>query len=231
MNYYAHAVPFLDDPYFVAGTAIPDWLAVADRRVRVRSKHALLLVDDADPATAAVARGMCQHFSDDAGFHQTRAFAELSLELTVLVRDALAGEGTSFRPAFLGHLLIEVLLDASLIVEDPSRLERYYRLLNCVDGLRVQEAVNRMAPRPIENLAYMIQRFCEERILWDYLEDDRLLLRLNQIMNRVRLSPLPEQLCSVFSEIRRRVEQAKPALLANVPAGDTGIRRAEPLSP
>ena len=32
MNYFAHALPFLDRPYFVAGTAVPDWLTVADRR-------------------------------------------------------------------------------------------------------------------------------------------------------------------------------------------------------
>lgn len=229
MNYFAHAVPFLDDSYFVAGAAIPDWMAVADRKIRVRSKHALLLVDDADPVAAAVARGLCQHFRDDAGFHETRAFAELSLELTALIRDALSDEGT-FRPAFLGHLLIEVVLDASLILEDVSRLESYYRLLDSLDPLRVQEVINRMAPRPTANLAWMIQRFREERILWDYLEDPRLLRRLNQVMGRVRLSPLPEQFTAVFPEIRRRVEETKPALLANVPAGKITARKTSRLS-
>ena len=43
MNYFAHALPFLDDdPYFVAGTGVPDWLSVADRDVRVRLKHSHL---------------------------------------------------------------------------------------------------------------------------------------------------------------------------------------------
>ena len=32
MNYFAHALPFFDRPYFVAGTAAPDWLAAADRQ-------------------------------------------------------------------------------------------------------------------------------------------------------------------------------------------------------
>ena len=28
MNYFAHAIRFLDDPYFLSGTALPDWLSV-----------------------------------------------------------------------------------------------------------------------------------------------------------------------------------------------------------
>ena len=72
---------------------------------------------------AAVAGGILQHLRDDARFHATRAFAETSLELTVRVRDALGGE-TGLRPAFLGHLLVELLLDAALIADDPGRLDR-----------------------------------------------------------------------------------------------------------
>jgi hypothetical protein len=80
MNYFAHARPFLDQPYFMAGTGVPDWLTVVDRRVRLRAKHA------------------------EAGL----------------------------RLAFFGHLLIG--------------------------------------------------HFCRERILWNYLEDDKLMVRLNQVM-------------------------------------------------
>ena len=40
MNYFAHGYAFLDDPYFLAGTAVPDWLSVIDRRMRARSKLA-----------------------------------------------------------------------------------------------------------------------------------------------------------------------------------------------
>ena len=56
MNYFAHGYRFLDNPYFVAGTAVPDWLNVVNRKARVRSKHALPFIDDDDPRLAAVAR-------------------------------------------------------------------------------------------------------------------------------------------------------------------------------
>ncbi|NLX96079.1 MAG: hypothetical protein GXY83_07875 [Rhodopirellula sp.] len=217
MNYFAHALPFLDNPYFVAGTGVPDWMAVVDRKVRVRSKHAADAAGDADPVVAAVAGGMLQHFRDDARFHETRAFAELSLELTVLARDALAGE-QDFRPSFLGHLLVEILLDAGLVAENPYLLEEYYRVLDSVDPARVEAAVNRMAPRPTERLAWMIDRFREERILWDYFDELRLMLRLNQVMRRIGFGQLPEAFSAVLPEARQRVEQRKIELLDGIPA-------------
>ena len=79
MNYLAHALPFLEDPYFVAGTGVPDWLAVCDRRSRVRAGRAEALTEDADPIAAAVARGIVQHLRDDARFHETRAFVDALL--------------------------------------------------------------------------------------------------------------------------------------------------------
>ena len=82
MNYFAHARPFLDDPYFAAGTAVPDWLAVVDRSTRVRAKDTLPFLEAEDPITAAVARGLLQHLRDDRHFHRTRAFVETSLELS-----------------------------------------------------------------------------------------------------------------------------------------------------
>lgn len=228
MNYFAHALPFLDRPYFLAGTAVPDWLTVADRKVRLRTKHAEPFRADSDIYVADVAEGILQHLRDDALFHATQAFAETSLELTVLVRDALGGE-TAMRPAFLGHLLVELLLDATLVADDPGRLTEYCRVLNDVDAQRVETAVNRMAPRPTERLAIFIGLFCRERILWDYLEDGKLMVRLNQIMRRVRLEPLPNHFAAILPTARDLVTKRRSLLLEGIPqlwnrdlvAGDT----------
>ena len=58
MNYLAHGWRFSDQPYFLAGTAVPDWLSVIDRKMRARGKTAALFVDDADEKLAALARGI-----------------------------------------------------------------------------------------------------------------------------------------------------------------------------
>ena len=216
MNYFAHAYRFLDDPYFAASTGVPDWLAVADRKVRVRRKHAEPLAEDPDPVTASVARGVIQHLRDDARFHNTRAFTELSSELTTGFREALE-ERSGLRPNLLGHLLVELLLDASLIADDPARLEAYYRVIESVDGERIEAAVNRMAPRPTTRLAPMISLFCRERILSDYAEDGKLLLRLNQVMHRVGFARLPDHFPEALPEARRRVDARKRELLDGIP--------------
>ena len=219
MNYFAHAFAFLDrpdvDPCFVAGTAVPDWLTVANRQVRVRARHVQPLADEGG-AAAALARGMVQHWADDARFHATRAFAEVSLGLAVLARETL-GDDEGFRTGFLGHLLTELLLDASLIAESPGRLERYYEVLAAVDADWTQATINRVAPRPVERLSAMISGFRSQRILWDYLEDAKLLLRLNQVMRRLGLGELPERFAAVLPAARERVEGRKGELLAGIP--------------
>ena len=106
---------FLDRPRFLVGTAVPDWMMVADRPLRLRAQHAEACLDHSDPRTAEVAAGVLQHFRDDARFHGTKTFAKtLTGTDCQLVRDALGGE-TGLRPAFLGYPLAELLLDAALI--------------------------------------------------------------------------------------------------------------------
>ncbi len=218
MNYFAHALPFLDNPYFAAGTAVPDWLTVADRPLRLRRRHVEPYLADTDPYLASFAGGIHQHFLDDARFHKTRAFAELSLDLAVVVRDRL-GDAQGFRPSFLGHLLVEVLLDAALVAEDPGQLARYYAVLDAIDPAFVQLLVSRLAPRPTGRLAWFVAAFRREPFLWDYLEDARLGVRLNQIMRRVGLPPLPEGFCDLLPPMRRAVVLRLDALLDGIPTG------------
>jgi hypothetical protein len=216
MNYFAHGRHFIDDPYFLAGTAVPDWLNVVDRRVRVRPQQAEPFVTADDPCLARVAAGIMQHCGDDAWFHATRAFAELSLSLCAMLRDRLpADEG--FRPHFLGHILVEMLLDAALIADEPARLEDYYAAFDRLDGQEVERAVNRMSPRPTYRLGKLIPLFSRERFLFDYADDGKLLFRLNQVMGRVRLPLLPADLAPWFGTARPMVAERKNELLA-VPA-------------
>ncbi len=221
MNYLAHAMPFLDRPYFAAGTGVPDWLTVVDRRVRLREKHLLPFLDDPDPCVVAVAGGALQHIRDDKRFHGSRAFAELSPRMTVIVRDSLGAE-SGMRPGFLGHVLVEVLLDASLTAEDPTRLEDYYRVLNSIDPERIQQVVGRMAGRTTDRLAVLISEFHRRRILSDYAEDARLWVRLNQVMRRVGLEPLPESFRDVLPEARRLVDARMDELLDGIPSPTPG---------
>jgi hypothetical protein len=212
LNYFAHGRLFTGDPYFLAGTAVPDWLNVVDRRLRVRSKQARLFLDSPDETVARVAAGIVQHHEDDAWFHGTRAFAELSLELTRRMRAALPADD-GFRPHFLGHILVEILLDAELIADNARQIEAYYAAMDGLDGEAVAAAVATIAPRPAENLGTFIGLFSRERFLFDYADDGKLLFRLNQVMRRVGLPVLPPSLTQTLAELRPLVRNRAAELL------------------
>ena len=213
MNYLAHAWQFLDDPYFAAGTALPDWLGAVDRRVRLRSRHVEPHLADADPRVAALARGVVRHHADDAWFHSSDTFVELEWRLTALARDALPADA-GFRPRFLGHVLVELLLDAALAADQPNVVDRYYQVLATVDGHLIQSAVNRMATRPTERLARLLPLFLQERFLFDYAVDAKLCWRLNQVLARVGLATLPDDFADVIAAARPLVYQRRAELLA-----------------
>ena len=211
MNYFAHGVRFLEDPYFLAGTAVPDWLSVVDRRSRISSKAATPFLAADEPRLAALAAGIVQHHRDDEWFHGTPAFVELNLDLTGEIRAWLPGD-ESFRPSFLAHILVEILLDAELIAERPERLDTYYQRMESLDPGVVCRAVDRMATRPAPQLEVFIPLFSAERFLCDYAEDDKLLGRLNRVLKRVGLPPLPESFRDFLPGVRRRVHARRGEL-------------------
>jgi hypothetical protein len=249
MNYLAHALPFLDKPYFAAATGAPDWLCVVDRQVRLRKKHVEPFLRNADPILAAVAGGVTQHLRDDAQFHGTRAFFETSGKITDLSRAVLGTSsnqtcGTVVSPAqtpetvaqnsiqpaemsapqaqglwasFLGHLLCELLLDAALAAENPHRVTDYYHVMDKIDPSVIESAVNRMAPRTVGHLAFFIGEFRRARILWDYLEDGKLMERLNQVMRCVDLPLLPDVFATILPEARLLVAERKRELMNGIP--------------
>ena len=55
-----------------------------------------------------------------------------------------------------------------------------------------------MAPQPTRRLAIFIGHFCREQILWNYLEDSKLMVRVNQVMRRVGLAALPAEFATLL---------------------------------
>jgi hypothetical protein len=211
MNYLAHSLACLDDPYEVAGAAIPDWLGMTRPRLRCRSRHALPFVDAADQRLAAVARGVVRHHADDDWFHQTAAFGDLTLELARRIR-AATGDSDGMRPSFLGHILVELLLDAAIMADDHSQVDRYYEALAEVEPTIIAQGVSLMTGADAAPLASIIERFIAMRFLYDYADDQSLTFRLNQVMRRVGLNELPSAFGDVLPGARQLVAANRLAL-------------------
>jgi hypothetical protein len=211
MNYFAHGIRFLDRPWFLAGTALPDWLSVIDRRVRLRPKLVLERADGSGSIDAELGAGAWQHFEDDRWFHKTRAFAEATAHLARLFRDFL-GPGDNFRCGFLGHITCELLLDAVLIERHPGSLDRYYENFAQLDAARLSRAVCDLAGQPVD-VGRWLPVFCREQFLRDYADGTRLAYRLNQVLRRVKLDPLPAGIEEPLSAGRSIVRSYADGLL------------------
>jgi hypothetical protein len=224
LNYLAHGYRFVDDPYYMAGTALPDWMSVLDRKNRARSARAEPVASDPDPRVAAFAAGVIRHHADDQWFHQTEAFARLSTQFAVELRPLLPVGG--HQAGFLGHIAVELLLDAVLIQDAPQRLESYYNALGQLDLDVLQAAADRILLRPAEKLKLLVPRFIAERFLADYVDDARLWKRLNHVMRRVGLEPLPEAVIGWLETARPRIAAEAGWLLAGA-LPDAGDRPSE----
>lgn len=218
LNYLSHAYVVLQAkpndelPYEVAGTSLPDWLGVVDRKVRVRSHAAQPWLEHQDPVYRSLARGVIRHHTDDGWFHNSPAFLKLSLEFAQQIR-AQWGDSTGMRSGFLGHILVEILLDSQLASDDPTLLDRYYDIVEQADARRIETWVNQTSKHTSDRIAGLIPRFISEGFLRDYSDDEKLLVRLNQVMRRVRLPELPAGVLGMFEGARERVREARDALL------------------
>ena len=214
MNYFAHGRNALRESYLLAGTAVPDWLRMIDRRLRVRAVQAAPYIEDTDPVVAAVAQGIVRHHHDDGWFHATQAFAEQSLAAAAAVR-GLAPADQSMRTWFVGHVLVELLLDAELYRRAPDEMDAYYAALHEVDPTLIADAVGRMAGCDAGRLARLIPGFLRERFLPDYADDAKLAYRMGQVLHRVGLPPLPAALVELLPELRSNVAMQADELLAH----------------
>ncbi|MDZ4849629.1 MAG: hypothetical protein SGI77_10060 [Pirellulaceae bacterium] len=196
---------------------MPDWIRVVDKRTRARSKTITNFLDlntnACSPNTHSLCLGILQHHKDDDWFHNSDAFLTLNARFTRQLQEAM-GNDASMRAGFVGHISIELLLDAALIENSPAELATYYRVLDSLDHAAIETSLGQILGRPIERVAKLIRRFSIERFMYDYLEDARLLRRLNQVMARVGLAALPDSILDWLPLARQNVYQECDALLA-----------------
>lgn len=213
MNSFAHALPFLDNPYYAVGASLPDWLAAADRKCRVRRKRAVDWVNDEDPIVAEVADGVVQHLKDDHWFHTSAVFRDFEMKFAVEIREIYDGE-KSMRPGFVAHVMVEMFIDSWLQQNFPGQLERYYDMIADVDAQKVQNAINRFATNATEKLVPAMEMFLSERFIFDYVTDEGAVYRMSRVLQRIGLEPLDDKILPWAATARPRVNEQIKGLLS-----------------
>ena len=118
----------------MAGTVVPDWLSVVNRKVRARSRLVQPVVENTDDDDVReVGLGILQHHQDDAIFHGCPIFMELEGVVGAEFRTIMP-DRFDHRPGFLGHIVVELMLDAVLTEKQPELLDGFYDTMNTVDA-------------------------------------------------------------------------------------------------
>ncbi len=209
MNYLAHGKDVLHDPYLLAGTALPDWVQVLDRKSRLSDLPPSPWEAATKPLDALVA-GVRKHHEDDLWFHRHPEFQRLVTEIR---RDLRQNASPKFRAGFVAHLLVELLLDASLQEKDAELAKTYYASLRQVDLALIEQGVELLFGKPLPELPRLVNRFLDEQFLLDYRSDEGLEFRVSMVLRRLRLDPLPSDFRSKLPAIRESVDQSSSRLL------------------
>ncbi len=212
MNCFTHALPSIDNAYLATGCCIPDWLGAADRKCRAREKKATPFIDHEDPIVAAVSQGIVNHHKDDHWFHTNQTFQQMNIKFAVEIRELLDNE-RGMRTGFVGHVMIELFLDAWLHAKFPGKLEYYYQQLESIDPEKVQDVVNLFASKKTDKLAPAIRRVIKDRYLFDYSENSTTLYRINRVLKRIGLEEIDDRILPWMETARERVYDRVPDLL------------------
>ena len=203
MNYLSHGYRFLHRPLYLAGTVVPDWLSVVNRKVRARSRLVKPFVETTtNEQFKEVGLGILQHHADDDAFHRCAPFLDMESLVGKQFRRFMPDK-FDHRPGFLGHIVVELMLDATLAANNPALLDEFYAVMDQVSVQTVEDAVNQMATRTTDKLAWFIDRFREERFLYDYMTDEGMFMRLNQVLKRVQLAPMPSDAIAALHVARK----------------------------
>ena len=205
MNCLSHGYRFLDDPLFMAGTLVPDWLSVVDRKMRARKRLVEPVVQQTnDDDVRRLGKGILQHHHDDDVFHRCEKFMQLEGQIGKEFRRHMP-DRFDHRPGFLGHIVVELMLDAVIASNDSDIIDQFYATVDLVDAEFIQSAVNGMATRQTDRLAWCIDRFREEKFLYDYADDKGMFFRLNQVLARVKLPPMSNECKQVLPFARELI--------------------------
>lgn len=157
---------------------MPDLVRMSNKSLRLKPTEQLVNLNEAPMQT-----GINLHVATDHFFHNTPFFKEGSSKLTELLRSF------SFRQikrnSFLGHVLLELLLDRWLLIHYPDKGELFYHSLSKVKSNELLElfASQGKAAYAREFEAFL-KKFIGYRYLLLYPNDDELAYALTRIYFR-----------------------------------------------
>lgn len=191
MNLVAHF--YLDrqrvNSYFAVGAATPDLLSIYNSRLRIKERHLKRLSEEeAGRVAPPFMEGLQKHFFADGVFHTSPLFHSETKRVSNLLIDYFPDLNIE-RKFFIGHILLELVLDKVLINQHPGILDSYYGHFESLQPFReVRKSLQIAVGHELPNYERYMTRFLRRRYLYDYAEPEHISWLLRRILRRVRIA-------------------------------------------
>ncbi|HNF69813.1 MAG TPA: hypothetical protein PLL28_10575 [Chitinophagales bacterium] len=196
LSHYYHELP-CNDAYFVGGLILPDILSNYSYRAgRVVKLHPWRLTEPKTAIQQSLTSGVKRHYAVDAAFHDSDYF---TIQTRWIEDNLLSKPFDCFprRKYAIAHVMLEILLDRSLMVRFPDLTPGFYAKLEEIDEHAIAELMsNNGQEKDAVGVRAHFNEFRRAAFLYDYLNDERLnalLARINRRLGNPLLSASDKQ--------------------------------------
>ena len=209
MNLVAHF--YLDrqrvNSYFTVGAATPDLLSIYNSRLRIKQRHLRKLTEEErGRVNPPFLDGLQRHFFADGVFHTSPLFHSETKRVSNMLVDYFPDLNIE-RKFFIGHILLELLLDKVLITRHPGILESYYGHFESLQPFRdVRQSLEIAVGHELPNYERYLSRFLRRKYLYHYADPEHLAWLLRHILRRVRISNTEYILSPTFFKLMEDYE-------------------------
>lgn len=180
MNFLSHF--YLDgsnDHKLNFGLLFPDFLGIIDRSVKVHQ-----LLPEIDEKEESFKHGISLHVRADAIWHNSDYFKFKTELIGDVLRDFEFYE-KPYRPFFMTHVMLEILLDRMLLLQKPDLATGMY---NSLEGLEKQWIIQLFSNEKLsENMPKFVSNFTDSRYVYKYSDNAHFIYALNRLFKRVGL--------------------------------------------
>ena len=202
MNFLSHfyLVQHDPDPYLVLGMMLPDMTKNHRKNWNLHPKKHLRKFEN-DAILMSISRGWELHLETDRRFHSSSFFSRHSVELRKQI--ATVFTGPPFRPFFLAHVALELLLDSLLIIQQKVDTGKFYAQLSACPEDDIIRFLELNGIVEAASFAGWYRQFIDSAYLYSYASPDGLSHALDRIGRRVWQAPVPEKERQRLAEILR----------------------------
>ncbi|MEM0995846.1 MAG: hypothetical protein AAGN35_02150 [Bacteroidota bacterium] len=190
MNFISHfyADRGVQDALFIVGTVTPDLMSIYNAKYRVKNSHLNKFDRLAHPEVPrSFLKGLERHFFVDRIFHDSDNFRRETERISQELPLRLPQYDIQ-RKFFIGHLLLELLMDKIIIDRDPRILEEFYgHFADARQYAPLQQFTGLVAGHTLGTYVSFLRKFYENKYLYKYQEYAHLIWVLGQLLRRVRV--------------------------------------------